>query len=84
MLSDIEIANAAELRPILQVAQEELGIDAAHLGGLLGDDRPRLADLRGEPGPLRARRDPDERGGQGPRLLTKGPPPQPLPQGERG
>jgi formate--tetrahydrofolate ligase len=31
MLSDIEIANAAELRPILQVAEEELGIEAEHL-----------------------------------------------------
>ncbi|GAA3802430.1 formate--tetrahydrofolate ligase [Nocardioides panacisoli] len=31
MLSDIEIANAAELRPIIQVAQDELGIDADHL-----------------------------------------------------
>lgn len=31
MLSDIEIANAAELRPITQVAQEELGIDPDHL-----------------------------------------------------
>jgi formate--tetrahydrofolate ligase len=31
MLSDIEIANAAELHPITQVAQEELGIDPAHL-----------------------------------------------------
>jgi len=31
MLSDIEIANAAELHPIAQVAQEELGIDPAHL-----------------------------------------------------
>ena len=31
MLSDIEIANAAELDPILQVAQDELGIDARHL-----------------------------------------------------
>ncbi|KQW52961.1 formate--tetrahydrofolate ligase [Nocardioides sp. Root1257] len=31
MLSDIEIANAAELLPITQVAQEELGIDAVHL-----------------------------------------------------
>jgi formate--tetrahydrofolate ligase len=31
MLSDIEIANAAELLPIMQVAQEELGIDPAHL-----------------------------------------------------
>ena len=31
MLSDIEIATAAELRPIMQVAQEELGIDPAHL-----------------------------------------------------
>jgi formate--tetrahydrofolate ligase len=31
MLSDIEIANAAELRPIMQVAQEELGIDQRHL-----------------------------------------------------
>ncbi|MBZ5736913.1 formate--tetrahydrofolate ligase [Nocardioides mangrovi] len=31
MLSDIEIANAAELHPITQVAQEELGIDAVHL-----------------------------------------------------
>ena len=31
MLSDIEIANAAELRPILQVAQDELGIEPEHL-----------------------------------------------------
>ena len=31
MLSDIEIANAAELRPITQVAQDELGIDPVHL-----------------------------------------------------
>ncbi len=31
MLSDIEIANAAELHPILRVAQEELGIEAEHL-----------------------------------------------------
>jgi formate--tetrahydrofolate ligase len=31
VLSDIEIANAAELRPIAQVAQEELGIDPVHL-----------------------------------------------------
>ncbi|MEO6511854.1 MAG: formate--tetrahydrofolate ligase [Nocardioides sp.] len=31
MLSDIEIANAAELRPIMEVAQEELGIDPVHL-----------------------------------------------------
>src|SRR6187200_2582350 len=31
MLSDIEIANAAELHPILQVAEEELGIEAEHL-----------------------------------------------------
>jgi formate--tetrahydrofolate ligase len=31
MLSDIEIANAAELWPILKVAQDELGIDPAHL-----------------------------------------------------
>lgn len=31
MLSDIEIANAAELKPITQVAQEELGIDPVHL-----------------------------------------------------
>ncbi|MDX6309777.1 MAG: formate--tetrahydrofolate ligase [Nocardioidaceae bacterium] len=31
MLSDIEIANAAELHPIMQVAQEELGIDPAFL-----------------------------------------------------
>ncbi len=31
MLSDIEIANAAELHPITQVAHEELGIDPAHL-----------------------------------------------------
>ena len=31
MLSDIEIANAAELQPILEVARDELGIDAAHL-----------------------------------------------------
>ncbi len=31
MLSDIEIANAAELNPIMQVAQDELGIDPAHL-----------------------------------------------------
>lgn len=31
MLSDIEIANAAELHPITQVAEEELGIDPVHL-----------------------------------------------------
>lgn len=31
MLSDIEIANAAELHPITQVAQERLGIDPVHL-----------------------------------------------------
>ncbi len=31
MLSDIEIANAAELHPIAQVAQDELGIDPDHL-----------------------------------------------------
>ncbi len=31
MLSDIEIANAAEIYPILKVAQEELGIEAEHL-----------------------------------------------------
>ncbi|MCW2817666.1 MAG: formate--tetrahydrofolate ligase, partial [Marmoricola sp.] len=31
MLSDIEIANAAELRPIVEVAREGLGIDAEHL-----------------------------------------------------
>jgi formate--tetrahydrofolate ligase len=31
VLSDIEIANAAELHPITQVAQDELGIDAVHL-----------------------------------------------------
>lgn len=31
MLSDIEIANAAQLRPITQVAQDELGIDPDHL-----------------------------------------------------
>ncbi len=31
MLSDIEIANAAELRPIAQVARDELGIDPVHL-----------------------------------------------------
>ncbi len=31
MLSDIEIANAADLHPIIQVAQDELGIDPAHL-----------------------------------------------------
>ena len=31
MLSDIEIANAAELSPILQVAQDELGIEPGHL-----------------------------------------------------
>ncbi len=31
MLSDIEIATAAELHPITQVAQEELGIDPGHL-----------------------------------------------------
>ena len=31
MLSDIEIANAAQLRPITQVAQDELGIDPVHL-----------------------------------------------------
>jgi formate--tetrahydrofolate ligase len=31
MLSDIEIANAAELRDITQVALDELGIEPAHL-----------------------------------------------------
>ena len=31
MLSDIEIAGSAALRPILALAQEELGIDAEHL-----------------------------------------------------
>jgi formate--tetrahydrofolate ligase len=31
VLSDIEIANAAELRPIAHVAQEELGIDPVNL-----------------------------------------------------
>jgi formate--tetrahydrofolate ligase len=31
VLSDIEIANAAELHPITQVARDELGIDPAHL-----------------------------------------------------
>ena len=31
MLSDIEIANAAELHPITQVAQDALGIDPVHL-----------------------------------------------------
>src|SRR3954465_7590980 len=31
VLSDIEIANAAELRPITEVAQQELGIDPVHL-----------------------------------------------------
>jgi formate--tetrahydrofolate ligase len=31
MLSDIEIANAAKLRPITEVAQETLGIEAGHL-----------------------------------------------------
>ncbi|MDH2415911.1 formate--tetrahydrofolate ligase [Nocardioides sp. CER19] len=31
MLSDIEIANAAELRPITEVALDELGIEPAHL-----------------------------------------------------
>ena len=31
MLSDIEIANGAELNPILQVAQDELGIEPGHL-----------------------------------------------------
>src|ERR687889_295881 len=31
MLSDIEIANAAELNPILQVAHDELGIEPGHL-----------------------------------------------------
>ncbi len=31
MLSDIEIANAAELYPISQVARDELGIDPVHL-----------------------------------------------------
>ena len=31
MLSDIEIANTAELHPITQVAQDELGIDPVHL-----------------------------------------------------
>jgi formate--tetrahydrofolate ligase len=31
VLSDIEIANGAQLRPITQVAQDELGIDPVHL-----------------------------------------------------
>ena len=31
MRSDIEIANAADLNPILQVAQAELGIEPGHL-----------------------------------------------------
>ena len=31
MLSDIEIANAATLRPIREVAAETLGIDEQHL-----------------------------------------------------
>jgi formate--tetrahydrofolate ligase len=31
MLSDIEIANAADLRPITEVARDTLGIDAQHL-----------------------------------------------------
>jgi formate--tetrahydrofolate ligase len=31
VLSDIEIANAAELHPITQVARDELGIDPVHL-----------------------------------------------------
>ena len=31
MLSDIEIANAADLHPITKVAQDELGIDPQHL-----------------------------------------------------
>ena len=31
MLSDIEIANAATLRPIREVAAETLGIDERHL-----------------------------------------------------
>src|SRR3954452_21748662 len=31
MLSDIEIANAAELHPVVQVAQDQLGIDPAQL-----------------------------------------------------
>src|SRR3954453_11016861 len=31
MLSDIEIATAARLRPIVEVARDELGIDAEHL-----------------------------------------------------
>ena len=31
MLSDIEIANAATLRPIREVAEETLGIDEQHL-----------------------------------------------------
>src|SRR6478736_65354 len=31
MLSDIELANAAERHPILRVAKEELGIEAEHL-----------------------------------------------------
>jgi hypothetical protein len=31
VLSDIEIANAAELRPITEVARDELGIPAEHL-----------------------------------------------------
>ena len=31
MLSDIEIANAAKLHPIAQIAHEPLGIDPVHL-----------------------------------------------------
>ena len=31
MLSDIEIANAAEMQPIMQLAREQLGIDSEHL-----------------------------------------------------
>ncbi len=31
MLTDIEIANAAELQPIMQLAREQLGIEPEHL-----------------------------------------------------
>src|SRR6188472_2449255 len=44
MLSDIEIANAAELRPILRVAQDELGIPEEHLVAY-GHDKAKV-DLR--------------------------------------
>ena len=40
MLSDIEIANAATLRPIRDVASETLGIEERHLVVDWLEDRP--------------------------------------------